>query len=61
MDNLVGGIFHIIHFNTKLNKSVDRACDGLSVQAVCKDLALSQEDDSPTAADQVERYLIVTT
>ena len=53
MDNLVGGIFHIIHFNTKLNKSVDRACDGLSVQAVCKDLALSQEDDSPTAADQV--------
>ena len=29
------------------------SCDGSSVQAVREDLALSQEDDSPTAADQV--------
>ena len=28
-------------------------CDGSSVQAVREDLALSQEDGSPTAADQV--------
>ena len=29
------------------------SCDGSSVQAIHEDLALSQEDDSPTAADQV--------
>ena len=29
------------------------SCDGSSVQAIREDLALSQEDDSPTAADQV--------
>ena len=29
------------------------SCDGSSVQAICEDLALSQQDDSPTAADQV--------
>ena len=28
-------------------------CDSSSVQAIREDLALSQEDDSPTAADQV--------
>ena len=28
------------------------SCDGSPVQAIRKDLALSQEDDSPTAADQ---------
>ena len=29
------------------------SCDGSSVQAVCEDLALSQEDDPPAPADQV--------
>ena len=29
------------------------SCDGSSMQAVCEDLALSQEDDPPAPADQV--------
>ena len=30
-------------------------CDGSSVQAICEDLTLSQEDGSPTADEQVGR------
>ena len=38
------------------NENTDRWCDGSSVQAIREDLALSQEDGSPTAADQVGNF-----